>query len=126
MKNYISIYINNFLQFSGTSLHEIFRHANHRANRRDKQSRFEKTEAEAAAAGIAGGDHIHSVSHSELLSYTDYLYLCNVSFYFQHQQQQNVLSIYDCGQIFIQVKEGGGSSLHSGQLLLMNFTIIYD
>mgnify|MGYP000917570173 CR=1 FL=1 len=97
----------------GTSLHEIFQHANHRANRKDLQSRSDKTEAEAAAAGVAG-DHVHSVSHSELLSYTDFLYLCDVAFYFQHQQQQNILSIHACGQIFIQVKEGGGSDLHSG------------
>ena len=74
-----------------------------------------------ALAASSNGDHVHAVSHSELLSYTDFLYLCEVSFYFQHQQQQNILSLHDVGQIFIQVKEGGGHGLHSGHITFDEF-----
>ena len=48
-----------------------------------------------------------------------------VSFYFQHQQQQNLLSLHDVGQIFIQVKEGGGHSVHPGHITFDEFLYVF-
>ena len=48
-----------------------------------------------------------------------------VSFYFQHQQQQNILSIHDVGQIFIQVKEGGGHGIHPGHITFDEFMYVF-
>jgi hypothetical protein len=56
----------------GDALHDIFHHANHRANRRHGLS-----QSDMANAALAHDDDHHQVSHSELLSYTDFLYLCD-------------------------------------------------
>ena len=48
-----------------------------------------------------------------------------MSFYFQHQQQQNLLSLHDVGQIFIQVKEGGGHSVHPGHITFDEFLYVF-
>ncbi len=84
------------------------------ANRRHGMTKYDMSEA-------ANASSIEQVSHSELLSYSDYIYLCDVSFYFQHQQQQNLLSLHDVGQVFIQVKEGGGHSVHPGHITFDEF-----
>ncbi len=102
---------------------DVFHHANHRANRRSGVSRATLAAA-AAAIGFSGG-HGVPVSHSELLSYDDYLELCDVSFYFGHQQQQNILSVHDLGQVFVCVKEGGGHGLHPGHITFDEFLFAF-
>ena len=110
-------YVLALLSRFGDALHDIFQHANHRANRRHGMSKYDLSEAAAASS-------IEAVSHSELLSYQDYLYLVDCSFYFQHQQQHNILSVHDVGQIFIQVKEGGGHSIHPGHITFDEFLYV--
>ena len=88
----------------GDALHDIFDHANHRANRRHGNihlflhcrashlllyclTPFHPVSPPTFAAGMSKNDmseavlasSIDAVSHSELLSYADYLYLCDVS-----------------------------------------------
>jgi hypothetical protein len=104
----------------GPSLLDVFFHANHRANKRHGMTRRDVVEsAQATGAGVA------AVSHSELLSYDDYLELCGQSFYFQHQQQQNMLSLYHLGQVFVCVKEGGGHGLHPGHITFDEFLLAF-
>lgn len=104
----------------GPALFDVFSLAKHRANKRHGMSRRDIVESVQAT-----GAHVSAVSHTELLSYADYLRLCSLSFYFQHQQQQNVLSVYHLGQIFVSVKEGGGHGLHLGHITFDEFLFAF-
>eukprot|EP00946_MAST-07B_sp_MAST-7B-sp1_P001897 g1897.t1 len=104
----------------GAPLLDVFFHANHRANKRHGMTRRDIVESAQAA-----GADVEAVSHSELLSYGDYLELCSQSFYFQHQQQQNILSLYHLGQVFVSVKQGGGHGLHPGHITFDEFMLAF-